>query len=117
MASGLICPPPRVDWTWSIHPPERGVELHAVASGAGPPGPGLVDLDTGNPAQLGRRWVVEATNSRKNDFAKPRLCTERTEVEVQADSDLARVVMLRSLQRRTWKQYRWEGKPRAARIR
>lgn len=53
-----------------------------------------------------------------NDFGKLRRCTERTELAVQAYLDLAMaIVTLRALWRRAWKQYRWEERPHAARIR
>ncbi|PWJ54958.1 Putative transposase of IS4/5 family [Quadrisphaera granulorum] len=72
----------------------------------------------GTPIQVGRRWVVEAANSWMNDFAKLRRCTERTELAVQAYLDLAMaIVTLRALWRRAHKQYRWEGRPRSARLR
>jgi len=72
----------------------------------------------GTPVQVGRRWVVEATNSWMNDFGKLRRCTERTELAVQAYLDLAMaIVTLRALLRRAWTLYRWDGRPRSARIR
>jgi len=72
----------------------------------------------GTPIKVGRRWVVEATNSWMNDFGKLRRCTERTELAVQAYLDLAMaIVTLRALLRQAWTRYRWEGRPKSRRIR
>jgi hypothetical protein len=72
----------------------------------------------GTPVQVGKRWVVEATNSWMNDFGKLRRCTERRKLVVQAYLDLAiAVVTLRALLRAAWYRYRWDTRPRSPRIR
>lgn len=72
----------------------------------------------GTPIQIGRRWVVEATNAWMNDFGGLRRCTERTELAVQAYLHLAMaIVTLRALLRQAWTRYRWDGRSRTRRIR
>lgn len=74
----------------------------------------------GEPAliQVGRRWVVERTNSWLNDFGKLRRCTERRRACADAYLDLAAaIVTLRALLRASWYLYRWDNRPRSPRIR
>jgi transposase len=85
---------------------ERG--LSAVISQRGQPAP----------AQVGKRWVVERTNSWLNDFGRLRRCTERRRVCVEAYLALAAaIVTLRALLRAAWFRFRWEHRPRSPRIR
>jgi transposase len=70
------------------------------------------------PIQVGRRWVVERTNSWLNDFGKLRRCTERRRDCVDAYLALAAaIVTIRALLRAAWHRYRWNGRPRSPRIR
>jgi transposase len=70
------------------------------------------------PIQVGRRWVVERTNSWLNDFGKLRRCTERRRDCVDAYPHLAAaIVTLRALLRQSWYRYRWDTRPRSPRIR
>jgi transposase len=70
------------------------------------------------PIQVGRRWVVERTNSWLNDFGRLRRCTERRRECVDAYLDLAvAIVTLRALLRASWYLYRWDTRPRSPRIR
>jgi transposase len=70
------------------------------------------------PIQVGRRWVVERTNSWLNDFGKLRRCTERRRDCVDAYLALAAaIVTLRALLRAAWYLYRWDTRPRSPRIR
>ena len=70
------------------------------------------------PIQVGRRWVVERTNSWGNDFGKLRRCTERRQQCVDAYLDLAAaIVTVRALLRAAWLLYRWDTRPRSRRIR
>jgi transposase len=70
------------------------------------------------PIQVGRRWVVERTNSWLNDFGKLRRCTERRRECLDAYLDLAAaIVTLRALLRASWYLYRWDTRPRSPRIR
>jgi transposase len=70
------------------------------------------------PIQVGRRWVVERTNSWLNDFGKLRRCTERRRECVDAYLDLAAaIVTLRALLRACWYTYRWDARPRSPRLR
>lgn len=70
------------------------------------------------PVQIGRRWVVERTNSWMNDFGKLRRCTERRGVYVQGYLDLAAaIVTLRALLRAAWYTHRWDNRPGSPRIR
>jgi transposase len=70
------------------------------------------------PIQVGRRWVVERTNSWLNDFGKLRRCTERRHACVDAYLALAAaIVTVRALCRAAWLLYRWDNRPRSRRIR
>jgi transposase len=70
------------------------------------------------PIQVGRRWVVERTNSWLNDFGKLRRCTERRRDCIDAYLALAAaIVTLRALLRAAWYRYRWDTRPRSPRIR
>ncbi len=70
------------------------------------------------PIQVGRRWVVERTNSWLNDFGKLRRCTERRRACVDSYLALAAaIVTVRALRRAAWYLYRWDTRPRSPRIR
>jgi transposase len=70
------------------------------------------------PIQVGRRWVVERTNSWLNDFGRLRRCTERRRDCVDAYLALAAaIVTIRALLRAAWYLYRWNTRPRSARLR
>jgi transposase len=70
------------------------------------------------PIQVGRRWVVERTNSWLNDFGRLRRCTERRRDCVDAYLALAAaIVTIRALLRAAWYLYRWDTRPRSPRIR
>jgi transposase len=69
------------------------------------------------PIQVGRRWVVERTNSWLNDFGKLRRCTERRRDCIDAYLALAAaIVTIRALLRAAWYGYRWNTRPRSPRI-
>src|SRR3954452_20455538 len=70
------------------------------------------------PVQVGKRWVIERTNSWLNDYGRLRRCTERRRCCVEAYLALAAaIVTLRALLRAAWYRYRWDGRPRSPRIR
>ena len=70
------------------------------------------------PVQVGKRWVVERTNSWLNDYGRLRRCTERRRCCVEAYLALATaIVTLRALLRAAWYRYRWTTRPRSPRIR
>ena len=70
------------------------------------------------PGQVGKRWVVERTNSWLNDFGRIRRCTERRQPCVEAYlARAAAIVTLRALLRAAWYRYRWNTRPRSPRIR
>ena len=70
------------------------------------------------PIQVGRRWVVERTNSWLNDFGRLRRYTERRRDCVDAYLALAAaIVTIRALLRAAWYRYRWNTRPRSPRIR
>ncbi len=70
------------------------------------------------PIQVGRRWVVERTNSWLNDFGRLRRCTERRKDCLDAYLALAAaIVTIRALLRAAWYLYRWDTRPRSPRIR
>jgi transposase len=85
---------------------DRG--LHSVISHRGEPAP----------VQVGKRWVVERTNSWLNDYGRLRRCPERRRCCVEAYLNLAAaIVTLRALLRAAWFRYRWDTRPRSPRIR
>jgi transposase len=70
------------------------------------------------PIQVGKRWVVERTNSWLNDFGRLRRCTERRRACVDAYLALAAaIVTVRALRRAAWYLYRWNTRPRSPRVR
>ena len=70
------------------------------------------------PIQVGRRWVVERTNSWLNDFGRLRRCTDRRRDCVDAYLALATaIITIRALLRAAWYRYRWNTRPRSPRIR
>jgi transposase len=70
------------------------------------------------PIQVGRRWVVERTNSWLNDFGRLRRCTQRRRDCIDAYLALAAaIVTIRALLRAAWYRYRWNTRPRSPRIR
>jgi transposase len=71
--------------------------------------------EKGKPAllQIGKRWVVERTNSWHNAHKKLVWCTERRGRVIDfwiAFSEV--VIVVRKLIREAWIRYRWEGRPR-----
>jgi transposase len=63
--------------------------------------------------QMGKRWVVERTNSWHNAHKKLMWCTERRGRVIDfwiAFSEV--VIVVRRLIREAWTRYRWEGRPR-----
>ena len=78
----------------------------------------IASRGTPAPIQLGKRWVVERTNSWLNDFGRLRRCTERRRACVDAYLALAAaIVTVRALRRAAWYLYRWNTRPRSPRIR
>ncbi len=78
----------------------------------------IASRGTPAPIQVGRRWVVERTNSWLNDFGRLRRCTERRRACLDAYLALAAaIVTLRALRRAAWYLYRWDTRPRSPRIR
>jgi hypothetical protein len=70
------------------------------------------------PIQVGRRQVVERTNSWVNDLGKLRRCTERRRDCADAYFALAiAIVATCALLRATWRLYRWDTGPRSPGIR
>jgi IS5 family transposase len=70
------------------------------------------------PVQVGKRRVVERTNSWLNDYGRLRRCTERRRRCIEAYLALAAaIVTLRALLRAAWYRYRWNTRPRSPRIR
>lgn len=64
------------------------------------------------PLQIGKRWVVERTNSWNNAHKKLLWCTERRERVIDfwiAFSNV--VIVVRRLIREVWTHYRWESRP------
>src|SRR3712207_4812999 len=67
---------------------------------------------TSAPIQVGRRGVIERTNSWLNDFGRLRRCTERRRDCVDAYLALAAaIVTVRALLRAAWYRYRWNTRP------
>jgi transposase len=69
------------------------------------------------PIQVGKRWVVERTNSWMNGYGKIRRCTDRDEKIVDFYLYLAAaLVTIRQLIRRARTLYRWDARPTTRRI-
>jgi hypothetical protein len=67
------------------------------------------------PVQVGRRWVVERTQSWMNGYGKLRRCTERTRRVVDFYLFLAAAfVVTRCLIQRACARFRWSGRPNYA---
>jgi transposase len=78
----------------------------------------IASRGTPAPIQVGKRWVVERTNSWLNDFGRLRRCTERRRPCVDAYLALAAaIVTVRALRRAAWYLDRWNTRPRSPRIR
>jgi transposase len=78
----------------------------------------IASRGTPAPIQVGKRWVVERTNSWLNDFGRLRRCTERRRACIDAYLALAAaIVTVRALRRAAWYLYRWSTRPRSPRIR
>ena len=70
------------------------------------------------PVQVGKRWVVERTNSWMNNFGALRRTTERRQDRLEFYLALAAVLItVRSLIRRAWYTHRWDTRPPQPRIR
>jgi len=65
------------------------------------------------PVQVGKRWVVERTNSWHNrGFKKLAICTERRTTVIDAFVALANaIITLRRLVRSAWTTHRWDTRP------
>jgi hypothetical protein len=64
------------------------------------------------PIQASRRWVIERTHARGNQYGKLRWCTERRRRVVEFWLALASaVIACGRLLRRAWTYYRWQGRP------
>jgi transposase len=69
------------------------------------------------PLQVGRRWVIERTQSWMNDFGKVRRCTERSGRVVDFYLFLAATfVVVRGLIREARTHYRWDNRPTTRRL-
>ena len=78
----------------------------------------IASRGTPAPIQVGKRWVVERTNSWLNDFGRLRRCTERRRDCVDAYLALAAaIITVHALRRAVWYLYRWDTRPRSPRIR
>jgi hypothetical protein len=74
----------------------------------------------GTPAliEVGKRWVVERTNSWLNDFGRLRRCTERRQACIDVYLALAAaIVTIHALRRAPCYRYRWNTRARSPRIR
>jgi transposase len=61
------------------------------------------------PIQVGRRWVIERTHARGNQYGKLRWCTERRRIVVQFWLALvSAVIVCGRLLRRAWTSHRWQ---------
>jgi len=70
------------------------------------------------PVQVGKRWVVERTNSWMNGFGKIRRCTDRSASIIDFYLYLAAAfVTVRQLIRRARPLYRWDSRPTTRRLR
>jgi transposase len=78
----------------------------------------IASRGTPAPVQVGKRWVVERTNSWLNDFGRLRRCTERRRACIDAYLAMAAaIVTVRALRRAAWYLYRWNTRPRSPRLR
>ncbi|MEU0559475.1 IS5/IS1182 family transposase, partial [Dactylosporangium sp. NPDC006015] len=69
------------------------------------------------PIQIGKRWVVERTNSWMNSFGKIRRCTDRDARIVDFYLYLAAaIVTIRQLIQRARTHYRWDTRPTTRRL-
>jgi len=69
------------------------------------------------PVQVGKRWVVERTQSWMNGYGKLRRCTEETAAAVDFYLFLAAAfVVARRLIQRARTRYRWPGRPTTRRL-
>ena len=69
------------------------------------------------PVQIGRRWVVERTNSWMNGFGKIRRCTDRNAQTIDFYLYLAAaIVTIRQLIQRARTHYRWDTRPTTRRL-
>ncbi|GAA1393542.1 hypothetical protein GCM10009662_02110 [Catellatospora coxensis] len=69
------------------------------------------------PIQVGKRWVVERTNSWMNGYGKIRRCTDRDAKIVDFYLYLAAaLVTVRQLIRRARTLYRWDTRPTTRRL-
>jgi hypothetical protein len=69
------------------------------------------------PLQVGKRWVIERTQSWMNGYGKVRRCTERTGHVVDFYLFLAATfVVTRCLIREARNRYRWSGRPTTRRL-
>ena len=66
------------------------------------------------PIQVGKRWVVERTNSwHTRGFRKLAICTERRTVVINALIALANaIIVIRRLIREAWTTHRWDTRPK-----
>lgn len=70
------------------------------------------------PVQIGKRWVVERTNSWMNGFGKIRRCTDRNAKVIDFYLYLAAaIVTIRQLIQRARTLYRWDTRPTTRRLR
>ncbi|MCZ9880659.1 IS5 family transposase [Arthrobacter sp. B2a2-09] len=65
------------------------------------------------PIQVGKRWVVERTNSWHNrGFRKLAICTERRTAVINALIGLANsIIVIRRIIREAWTTHRWDTRP------
>lgn len=69
------------------------------------------------PIQIGKRWVVERTNSWVNGFGKIRRCTDRNAAIIDFYLYLAAaIVTIRQLIQRARTLYRWDARPTTRRL-
>jgi hypothetical protein len=70
------------------------------------------------PIHVGKRWIIERTNSRLNDFGRLQRRTERRNDCLDAYLPPAvAIVTIRALLRAAWYPYRGDTRPRSPRIR
>jgi hypothetical protein len=69
------------------------------------------------PIQVGKRWVVERTNSWMNGYGKIRRCTDRDGTIIDFYLHLAAAfITIRQLIRRARTLYRWDTRPTTRRL-